>query len=125
MIKNPYKIPVEATLNDILEIKNHFIDAAIRARKANYDAIELHAAHGYFLCEFLSPLTNKREDVYGGSLENRCRLVIEIAKDIKEKVKLPLIVRISANEWMSNGWSVEDSIYLSKELEKIYIFSFI
>ena len=117
--KNPYKIPVEATLNDILEIKNHFIDAAIRARKANYDAIELHAAHGYFLCEFLSPLTNKREDVYGGSLENRCRLVIEIAKDIKEKVKLPLIVRISANEWMSNGWSVEDSIYLSKELEKI------
>ncbi len=96
-----------------------FVNAAIRAEKANYDSVELHAAHGYLLCEFLSPLTNKRDDIYGGSLENRCRLVIETAKEIKNRVKLPLIVRISADEWMQNGWNIEDSIYLCKELEKV------
>ena len=115
----PYKIPDEAKIEDITHIKKHFVDAAIRAKKANYDAIELHAAHGYLLCEFLSPLTNKREDIYGGSLENRCRLTLEIAKEIKQSVNLPLIVRISADEWMNEGWNIEDSIYLSKELEKI------
>jgi NADPH2 dehydrogenase len=115
----PYKIPDAATIEDITNIKKLFVDSAIRAKKANYDAIELHAAHGYLLCEFLSPLTNKREDIYGGSLENRCRLTLEIAKEIKQRVNLPLIVRISADEWMNDGWSIEDSIYLSKELEKI------
>ena len=115
----PYKIPVEATIKDIKEIKKLFLKAAIRAKYAGYDAIELHAAHGYLLCEFLSNLSNKREDIYGGSLENRSRLVIETAKEIKNRVKLPLIVRISADEWMQNGWNIEDSIYLSKELEKV------
>jgi NADPH2 dehydrogenase len=115
----PYKLPVEATLEDILNIKKLFVTAAIRAKKADYDAIELHAAHGYLLCEFLSPLTNKRDDIYGGSLENRCRLTLEIAKEIKQSINLPLIVRISADEWMNDGWNIEDSIYLSKELEKI------
>jgi NADPH2 dehydrogenase len=76
----PYKMPEEATLKDIKRIKKLFIKAAIRAKEANYDAIELHAAHGYFLCEFLSSLTNKRTDKYGGSLENRCSLILEIAK---------------------------------------------
>jgi NADPH2 dehydrogenase len=115
----PYKMPDEATLEDITNIKKLFINAAIRAKKANYDAIELHAAHGYLLCEFLSPLTNKRDDNYGGSLENRCRLTLEIAKEIKQSINLPLIVRLSADEWMNDGWNIEDSIYLSKELEKI------
>ena len=115
----PYKMPDEATLENISDIKKLFVNAAIRAKKANYDAIELHAAHGYLLCEFLSPLTNKREDIYGGSLENRCRLTLEIAKEIKQSVNLPLIVRISADEWMNEGWNIEDSIYLSKELEKV------
>ncbi len=117
--ESPFKIPKEATLKDIEELKKLFLKAAKRAKKANYDAIELHAAHGYLLCEFLSELSNKREDIYGGSLENRCRLTIEIAKELKEKVKLPLIVRISANEWMNEGWNINDSIYLSKELEKV------
>ena len=115
----PYKMPDEATLEDITNIKKLFTRAALRAKKANYDAIELHAAHGYLLCEFLSPLTNKREDIYGGSLENRCRLTLEIAKEIKQSINLPLIVRLSADEWMNDGWNIEDSIYLSKELEKI------
>ena len=117
--EEPFKTPISASLEDVKNIKELFVKTAVRAKKANYDAIELHAAHGYLLCEFLSPLTNKREDIYGGSLENRCKLVLEITKEIKQEVDLPLIVRISADEWMNEGWNISDSIYLSKELEKI------
>lgn len=117
--EEPFKTPISASLEDIKNIKELFVKTAIRAKVANYDAIELHAAHGYLLCEFLSQLSNKREDIYGGSLENRCRLVLEITKEIKQKVDLPLIVRISADEWMKEGWNIDDSIYLSKELEKL------
>ncbi|MBY0540207.1 MAG: NADH:flavin oxidoreductase/NADH oxidase [Campylobacterales bacterium] len=115
----PFKMPKAATLEDIKNIKELFVKAALRAKKADFDAIELHAAHGYLLCEFLSQLSNKRDDIYGGSLENRCRLVLEIVKELKEKVDLPLLVRISADEWMNEGWNISDSIYLSKELEKL------
>ncbi len=115
----PFKEPLEMSLEDIKNIKKLFLDMAIRAQKADYDILELHAAHGYLLCEFLSPLTNKRDDIYGGSIENRCRLVLEIAKELKEKVDLPLIVRISADEWMKDGWNISDSVYLSKKLEEI------
>ncbi|AXX95275.1 MULTISPECIES: NADH:flavin oxidoreductase/NADH oxidase [Arcobacter] len=115
----PYKLPKEVSIEEIKDIKELFIKAAFRAKEADYDAIELHAAHGYLLCEFLSPISNNRTDIYGGTLENRCRLVLEIATEIKQKLDLPLIVRISADEWMSGGWNIEDSIYLSKELEKI------
>ena len=117
--KSPYKVPKALSLEEITKIKELFVNAAIRAEKANYDSVELHAAHGYLLCEFLSPLTNKRDDIYGGSIENRCRLVLEIAKELKEKVDLPLIVRISADEWMKDGWNISDSVYLSKKLEEI------
>jgi NADPH2 dehydrogenase len=115
----PYSLPHEASLKEIKQIKKLFLKAAQRAKKANYDAIELHAAHGYFLCQFLSPLTNKRTDKYGGSLENRCALILEIAQSLKEKIKLPLLVRLSAHEWMNKGWNIEDSIYLAKALEKV------
>lgn len=115
----PFKIPKEVSIEEIQNIKKLFIDAAFRAKEADYDAIELHAAHGYLLCEFLSPISNNRTDIYGGTLENRCRLVLEIAHEIKQKLDLPLIVRISADEWMNEGWNIEDSIYLSKELEKL------
>lgn len=115
----PYKLPKEVSIEEIKDIKELFIKAAFRAKEADYDAIELHAAHGYLLCEFLSPISNNRTDIYGGTLVNRCRLVLEIATEIKQKLDLPLIVRISADEWMSGGWNIEDSIYLSKELEKI------
>lgn len=117
--KEPFKKPKEASLKDIAKIKEKFVKSAIRAKKANYDAIELHAAHGYFLCEFLSPYTNKRKDEYGGSLDNRCKLVVEIATEIKQKVDLPLIVRISADEWHEGGWSLKDTIHLCKKLEKV------
>lgn len=115
----PFNFPKEATLEEIKHIKELFLKAAFRAKEAKYDAIELHGAHGYLLCEFLSPLSNCRDDIYGGSLENRCRLLLEIAQELKEKVDLPLIVRISADEWMEEGWNINDSIYLSKELENV------
>ncbi|XOB63715.1 NADH:flavin oxidoreductase/NADH oxidase [Campylobacterota bacterium DY0563] len=118
-ISEPFKIPQKLTVEEINQIKNSFLKAGQRAKEVGYDVLELHAAHGYLLCEFLSPLTNKRDDIYGGSLKNRCRLTIEIAKLLKEKLSLPLIVRISASEWQTDGWDIVDSIYLSKELEKV------
>lgn len=115
----PYKMPEELSLDDIKQIKKLFLEAAVNAKNAGYDLVELHSAHGYLLYEFLSPLTNKRDDIYGGSIENRSRLTLEIAKEIKQTIDIPLLVRLSADEWMDNGWDIEDSIYLSKELEKI------
>jgi NADPH2 dehydrogenase len=115
----PFKTPHELSLDEIEDVKNAFINGAIRAQKSGYDMIELHGAHGYLLCEFLSPLTNQRNDEYGGSFKNRCRLLLEIAKGIKEAVSIPLIVRLSAHEWMREGWSVLDSIKLSQALENL------
>jgi len=115
-----FKLPHALSLEEIEAIKKHFVQASLRATYAGYDFIELHAAHGYLLCEFLSPLTNQRTDRYGGSLENRCLLVIEIAQAILEAVgNVPLCVRLSADEWMEKGWSVEESIYLSQQLKRI------
>lgn len=115
---NGYKIPHELSLAEIEIIKNHFVEAAIRAKKARYDIIELHAAHGYLLCEFLSPLTNYRKDRYGGSLANRCSLVVEISEAIMKAVDLPLMVRVSADEWVDEGWNIDDTIYLAEQLKK-------
>lgn len=117
-----FKLPHELSLEEIESIKKHFVQTALRATYAGYDFLELHAAHGYLLCEFLSPLTNQRTDKYGGSLENRCLLVIEVAKAILEAVgDVPLFVRLSADEWMVKGWGVEESIYLSQQLKRIGI----
>ena len=115
----PFKTPHELSIDEIKEVKNAFIQGAKRAKEAGYDMIELHGAHGYLLCEFLSPLTNERSDEYGGSFKNRCRLLLEIAKVIKESVAIPLIVRLSAHEWMKEGWSEADSIKLSQALENL------
>lgn len=115
----PFKKPDELSLEEIENVKLKFLSSAKRAKEAGYDLIELHGAHGYLLCEFLSPLSNKRDDIYGGSLENRCKLILEIASLLKKEVDLPLIVRLSADEWMDEGWSLENSIYLSKKLEDV------
>lgn len=114
-----FKLPHELTLLEIEGIKKAFVDAAKRAQSAGYDMLELHSAHGYLLCEFLSPLTNQRTDRYGGSLENRCSLTIEICEAILKAVNLPLLVRVSADEWMDNGWSIDDTIYLSQKLQSV------
>ena len=108
----------EMTIEDIEAIKQSFSDAAERALKAGFELIELHAAHGYLLNEFLSPLTNKRTDQYGGSRENRSRMLMEVIEKVKEvwPETLPISVRISATDWVENGWASEDSVWLSEKL---------
>ncbi len=117
--KAPYQIPKALTLEEIDAVKESFVHAAKRAKEAGYDMVEIHGAHGYLLCEFLSPLSNQRSDGYGGSLENRCRLLVEVTEAVKKAVHLPILVRISADEWMKDGWNIDDSIFLCKALKKV------
>lgn len=97
--------PAELTLARIAEIKNAFIQSARRAARLGIDAIEIHAAHGYLLHQFLSPLSNQRSDQYGGSLENRMRLTLEIFQAVREvfPADKPVGVRISATDWVEGG----------------------
>lgn len=100
----------------ILDFKN----AAFRAVEAGYQIIEIHAAHGYLIHQFLSPLCNKRNDEYGGSFENRIRLLLEIVKTVKSGLcdNFPLFVRISATDWVSGGWNVDEAVKLSLILKQ-------
>lgn len=107
--------PHELTELDILGIVAAFIDASTRAVRAGFDAVEIHAAHGYLLHEFLSPLSNMREDAYGGSLDNRARLTREVIRGIRDAhPNLPIIVRISATDWVDGGFTVEEATRLSE-----------
>ncbi|MFU9135620.1 NADH:flavin oxidoreductase/NADH oxidase [Erwinia tasmaniensis] len=112
--------PEALTIARIEEIKQGFIDSAIRADRLGLDLIEVHAAHGYLLHQFLSPLSNTREDKYGGSLENRMRLTLEIFREIRRvfPANKPVGVRISATDWVEGGWDTEQSVALSQALEK-------
>jgi 2,4-dienoyl-CoA reductase-like NADH-dependent reductase (Old Yellow Enzyme family) len=102
------------------QVVRDFEAAAKRAIEAGFKVIEIHAAHGYLLHEFLSPLANRRTDEYGGSLENRMRLVLRVADRLRAIVPedVPLFVRISATDWVEGGWDIEDSIVLSRELRE-------
>jgi len=113
--------PAELSLARISEIVSAFADSATRAIRAGFDAIEIHAAHGYLLHEFLSPLSNHRDDHYGGSFENRTRIVREVVEAVRLVMteSMPLFVRISATDWFEDGWSLEESIQLSKDLETL------
>jgi 2,4-dienoyl-CoA reductase-like NADH-dependent reductase (Old Yellow Enzyme family) len=113
------KVPRAMTEADIARVQNDFVAAAKRALAADFEWLELHAAHGYLFNEFLSPLANHRTDKYGGSFENRIRLLLDTARAVRKvwPDKLPLAVRISAIDWMPNGWQIEDSIALAKLLK--------
>lgn len=116
---DPVPTPLdEAGIEGILAA---FEAAAARALAAGFRAIEIHAAHGYLLHEFLSPLSNRRADRYGGSLENRMRLVLRVAERLRQQVpaELPLFVRISATDWAEGGWDVEQSVVLAKHLKDL------
>jgi 2,4-dienoyl-CoA reductase-like NADH-dependent reductase (Old Yellow Enzyme family) len=115
------QIPQELDQNDIKEIIQDFERAAKRALKAGYKVIEIHSAHGYLLHEFLSPLSNKRTDEYGGTLDNRTRMLCQVVKAVKAAIpeKMPLFVRISATDWVEGGWDIEQSIFLAKKLKDL------
>jgi 2,4-dienoyl-CoA reductase (NADPH2) len=113
--------PRELDANGIREVKEAFRTATLRAVTAGFDVIELHAAHGYLLHEFLSPLSNQRTDQYGGSLENRIRLVLEVADETRRTISetMPLFVRISATDWYEGGWDLPQSIELARALKPL------
>lgn len=106
--------------NGIQKVISDFKSATKRAIQAGYEVVEIHAAHGYLLHQFLSPLSNKRTDEYGGSFENRIRLTLEIVDAVQSEwpKNLPLFVRISATDWAEGGWSLEESVQLSKFLKE-------
>ncbi|WNQ09435.1 NADPH dehydrogenase NamA [Paenibacillus aurantius] len=112
------KAPVEMTIGQIQETKRAFKDAAVRAKTAGFDVIELHAAHGYLLNEFLSPLANKRTDAYGGNADNRYRLLSEIIDEVRQVWEGPLFVRISAHEYLPEGLTPEDYIPLAIKMKE-------
>ncbi|WP_242920009.1 NADH:flavin oxidoreductase/NADH oxidase [Pontibacter liquoris] len=111
--------PAELTLEGIQKVITDFEKAAMRALEAGYKVIELHAAHGYLLHEFMSPLSNFRTDHYGGSFENRIRLVVEITERVRQvwPQDYPLLVRISATDWTEGGWTEDDSVALATILQ--------
>jgi len=112
--------PMALTDHGIKKAIHDFKAATVRAVEVGYDVLEIHAAHGYLLHEFLSPLTNHRNDLYGGSFENRIRLLLEIVKVVREiwPDQKPLFVRISASDWAEGGWNMDDSIRLAKLLKQ-------
>jgi 2,4-dienoyl-CoA reductase-like NADH-dependent reductase (Old Yellow Enzyme family) len=116
-----YQVPQELDRAGIERVVRAFGEAAQRAEEAGAKVVEIHAAHGYLLHSFLSPLSNKRTDEYGGSFENRTRLLREVTQEIRGvwPEKYPLFVRISATDWVEGGWTGEDSVALAMELGKL------
>ncbi len=112
--------PLELDKAGIEKIKADFKAAAARALQAGFKLVELHGAHGYLIHEFLSPLSNQRTDEYGGTFENRIRLLLEIIDSVKEAWPddLPLFVRLSATDWTEGGWGNDDSVALAKVLKE-------
>lgn len=112
--------PLEMSLDEIKDMIQLFKDSAIRASKAGFDVLELHGAHGYLIHQFLSPLSNKRTDQYGGSFENRIRFLIEIVNEVKKvwPEDLPVFVRLSCTDWVSDeeSWNMAQTCELSKRL---------
>ncbi|WP_394018514.1 NADH:flavin oxidoreductase [Anaerococcus cruorum] len=123
-IKNPSNAkaskPRELTIEEIKEIEDKFTDAAVRVKEAGFDGVEIHSAHGYLLDQFLSPLTNKRTDEYGGDIENRIKIHLEIIKKVREKVgeDYPIFLRLGAGDDMEGGLTQEDAVYAAKAFEK-------
>lgn len=117
------RAPVDMTEQDIQQVVEHFRQAAKRALAAGFQVIELHGAHGYLINEFLSPLTNRRQDEYGGAFENRLRFLKEIiaAVQLEWPQELPLFLRISASDWAEGGWTADDSVELAKVVKGLGI----
>ncbi|MEX2540543.1 MAG: NADH:flavin oxidoreductase/NADH oxidase [Trueperaceae bacterium] len=113
-----YQVPEQLDAEGIATVTDAFAQAARRAREAGFRLIEIHGAHGYLISSFLSPLANKRADEYGGSFENRVRLLEDVVTAVRSEwpKTLPLFVRISTTDWSEGGWTVEDSVALAGRL---------
>ena len=116
-----YPMPIALTIEGIAEAVAGFGKAAQRALDAGFRVIEIHAAHGYLLHEFYSPLSNRRTDQYGGSFENRTRIVREVVEKVRRvwPERLPLFIRISCTDWAEGGWDIDQSVELARSLSKL------
>jgi 2,4-dienoyl-CoA reductase-like NADH-dependent reductase (Old Yellow Enzyme family) len=114
-------LPVELDEDGIAGVVAAFVAAARRAVDAGFQVVEIHAAHGYLLHQFLSPLSNRRTDQYGGNLENRMRLPLRVVEQIRQVVpdELPLFVRISATDWADGGWDLDQSVALARRAKEL------
>ncbi|MGN1399996.1 MAG: NADPH dehydrogenase NamA [Bacillus sp. (in: firmicutes)] len=112
------KTPEAMTIDQIKETVQAFKEGAVRAKKAGFDIIEIHGAHGYLINEFLSPVANRREDQYGGAAENRYRFLKEILRAVREEWEGPLFVRVSANDYLPQGLTVENYIEFVKWMKE-------
>lgn len=120
---NEYTTPREIAASEIPKLVEEFTAAARRSLEAGFQVAELHMAHGYLMHEFLSPLSNQRKDDYGGSLENRMRFPLAVARAVRAvwPENLPVFARISATDWVQGGWDIEQSVAFARELKKIGI----
>lgn len=114
-----YAVPHELSVDEIHQAQDSFRAAAGRALSAGFEWLEIHAAHGYLLHSFYSPISNQRTDEYGGSFENRIRFLLETVRSVRQlwPERLPLTVRISGTDWVDGGWSVDDSVQLARHLK--------
>ncbi len=115
-----YQTPEELSREAIREVQASFAAGAERALAAGFEWLEIHAAHGYLIHSFYSPLANRREDEYGGSFENRIRFLIETTRAVRKvwPERLPLTARLSCSDWVEGGWTIEDSVALSARLKE-------
>lgn len=113
-------VPAEMTIAHLEKLVADFAAAASRAVEAGFDAIEIHAAHGYLLHEFLSPISNTRTDAYGGDLASRAKILLEVTQAVRQAMPegMPLLVRISASDWIEGGWDIDESVELSRMLKE-------
>ncbi len=113
-------VPHVLTIEEIQDIVHAFGDSALRAKQAGFELVEIHGAHGYLLTNFFSPHTNHRTDLYGGSLENRMRIYVEIVRDVRKKVgpDFPVTIRLSGTDYEPDGFPIEDTIAMARVLEK-------
>lgn len=113
------ELPAELTAADITGLVSCFADAAVRVRDAGCDAVQFHAAHGYLINEFLSPLTNRRSDGYGGDIENRCRFLMEVFRAVRAAVgpDFPVLVKLNGSDNLPGGLSVEDALAAARMLD--------
>jgi 2,4-dienoyl-CoA reductase-like NADH-dependent reductase (Old Yellow Enzyme family) len=116
---NDYPMPAALDVAGIQKVIVDFASSARRAREAGFAVIEIHAAHGYLLHEFLSPLSNKRHDEYGGSLENRARILRQVVAAVRKEwpTPRPLFVRVSATDWVEGGWDIDECVELARMLK--------